>query len=147
MNPAPPEKPNEDGKEIMARFSIQSSWYYVASKGWHKDGPCSGVHFKNIGPEAETMAEKRITYFCPEAWNKVTENKWKADLTQLTEVIPTDGTAHIDNYQSPGTTLLHEMTHQLFGTSAHKTRLCFILNNSHMQKEIILTFSPNRRQP
>jgi hypothetical protein len=145
MNPAPPKNPNESQKEQNARFEIQKTWYYPASKGWSKDGPCSGINFKNGGPDAETMDAKRIIYFCPRIWDKVARNVWKADLTQLTGNIPTDGTAHIDNYQSPGATLLHEMTHQLCSTSAHETRLCFILNNSHMQKGIILTFSSNRR--
>ena len=119
MNPEPPEKPNESEADKKKRWEIQSTWYYVASKGWSVDGPCSGIQHTNKGPEAETMDSKRIIYFCSEVWDKVTGIVWKADLTQLAGSIPTDGTAHLDNYQSPGATLLHEMTHHLARTSMY----------------------------
>lgn len=119
MNPEAPENPNESEADKIERWKIQSTWYYSASKGWSENGPCSGIQHKDEGPEAEALNSKRIIYFCPSVWDKVTRNVWKADLTKITGNIPTDGTAHLDNYQSPGATLLHEMTHHLTGTSAY----------------------------
>ncbi|KAJ5460272.1 uncharacterized protein N7458_001824 [Penicillium daleae] len=117
MNPEPPENPNESEEDKIERWKIQSTWYYSASKGWSENGPCSGIQHKDQGPEAEALHSKRIIYFCPTVWDKVTRNVWKADLTKIKGDIPTDGTAHLDNYQSPGATLLYEMTHHLTGTN------------------------------
>lgn len=108
-----PQANDEDSK-------TQGEWYYPAVKGWNEKGPCKGVSGASNGPDAQTLATKQIIWFCDKTWKHVEEKKWKADLTQLTGDIPTDGSAHLDNYQSPGATLLHEMTHQLFATSMYR---------------------------
>jgi hypothetical protein len=96
----------------------QGNWYVPASKEWSLDGPCKGIGSgdKAEFPIAETIKAKRIIYFCPKAWALAEKGSWKKDLAQLRTAISTDGTAYLDHYQSPGSTLLHKMTHQLADT-------------------------------
>ncbi|GLI80958.1 hypothetical protein PoHVEF18_009326 [Penicillium ochrochloron] len=98
-------------------FDTQQTWYMSQARGWFDTGPCSGIK-KNtpnaVYPDAQTVKEQLIIYFCPRVWDDI-GTRLKDDVRNYkSATIATDGTQYLDSYMTPGATLLHEMTHQVF---------------------------------
>jgi hypothetical protein len=93
---------------------------YWSSSRWPEEGPCVKIGTSTT-LEAETMSEHEMIYTCPRLWNL--ESRKEADLKADTTLYGPKGTIDIDlkrfpdlgYYQSPATTILYGMIHQLFG--------------------------------
>lgn len=95
---------NKGGKTIEQQ-------YMTFQNGWHPDGPCQGgtreVNGKEYEPiQAQTQQERVMIYFCPIVW------KMKESLASSAKNVKKKDL--LDDYRTPSSVLLHEMTHQLF---------------------------------
>lgn len=118
---------------------IQRDWYFTAGKPWPKDGPCAEQQNQNgqkVGAQAETIYHPtNIIFFCDRVWDQVQSGRLKKDVREFKKSkISTDGDAYLDSYMSPGSILLHEMTHQVW-----KSRMLIIPMPAYPRS--ILTFS------
>lgn len=100
------------------------------ARGWFSRGPCSGIQ-KNtpqpVYPDAQTLKEQLIIYFCPRVWDDI-GTRLKNDVRNYkSATIATDGTQYLDSYMTPGATLLHEMTHQVFDSGMFRLTPTWIL--------------------
>lgn len=91
--------------------------YMASTNGWNKEGPCKGVTRpgqKEVIPDAETLAERKMIFFCPRVYVDQSGGSYVKTLSDYASgknEIKTDGSAFLDAYNSPAATLLHEMTH------------------------------------
>lgn len=89
------------------------------ARGWFDTGPCTGIKKGTpnaVYPDAQTLKEQLIIYFCPRVWEDI-GTRLKDDVRKYkNSEIATDGTQYLDHYMTPGATLLHEMTHQVFNS-------------------------------
>jgi hypothetical protein len=111
-------------------FDTQQTWYMSQARGWFDTGPCSGIK-KNtpnaVYPDAQTLKEQLIIYFCPRVWDDI-GTRLKDDVRNYkSATIATDGTQYLDSYMTPGATLLHEMTHQVFDSGMFRSTQTWIL--------------------
>ncbi|KAJ5390524.1 uncharacterized protein N7496_001592 [Penicillium cataractarum] len=107
-----PEKSDSDD-------ATQMTWYMSQDRGWLAGGPCTGIKKDApvVYPDAQTLQDQQIIYFCPRLWDDI-GTRLKDDVRNYkTTTIATDGTQYLDRYMTPGATLLHEMTHQIFSSA------------------------------
>ncbi|KAJ5908048.1 hypothetical protein N7495_000730 [Penicillium taxi] len=115
----PTMRPIDDCMDENEKVEAQISWYINRNRGWFEAGPCTGIQKAGEAlsvPYAATLSQQKLIYFCPKLWEDV-GSSLKEDLTTLkgaTISTADDNLQHLDLYMSPGATLLHEMTHQVF---------------------------------
>lgn len=91
---------------------------YWSSSSWSEEGPCVRIGV-STQLEAETISSLNMIYTCPRLWNLqfMEGADLKADTTQYgpkgKEKIDLKNFPNLGYYQSPATTIFHEMVHQV----------------------------------